>query len=307
LPGGVGRFDDTPTAIWLFNARIKMIEGNTMSDLAKWKVHGAVETLRAEFATWDLNQEYWQPVRHFTLTSFRPDGTLNTVSTQNPDGSIVHSRWLYDHMGRLTESNSWLNNGPIDRAVYFYDASSCLILDLELADVHGLELQRRLGAFESAPPIIFVSGGQDVATTVRAMKAGAVDFLTKPVDTCLLLSAVQSALEKDKRQRKKQRELAVLRVKFESLTPREREVLPLIVGGLLNKQSAGVLEIAQITLQVHRGQVMRKMKAKSLPDLVRIAVRLGIRPYMAGLEADGTGCAGTPPSVRLSLAASTRP
>lgn len=164
-------------------------------------------------------------------------------------------------------------------------ASSCLIVDLELADVNGLELQRRLRGREAAPPIIFVSGGQDVATTVRAMKAGAVDFLTKPVDTSLLLSAVQSALTKDKRQRTKQRELALLRVRFASLTPREREVLPLIVAGLLNKQSAGVLEIAQVTLQVHRGQVMRKMKAESLPDLVRMAVRLGIPPYKAGSAA----------------------
>jgi FixJ family two-component response regulator len=184
--------------------------------------------------------------------------------------------------------------------------SSCLILDLELADVSGLELQRRLGGLESAPPIIFVSGGQNVATTVRAMKAGAVDFLTKPVDTCLLLSAVQSALEKDKRQRRKQRELALLRARFASLTPREREVLPLIVGGLLDKQSAGVLEIAQITLRVHRGQVMRKMKAESLPDLVRMAVRLGIRPHMAGSTVAGTECAGPPPFARLSLATSTR-
>jgi FixJ family two-component response regulator len=164
-------------------------------------------------------------------------------------------------------------------------ASSCLIVDLELADVNGLELQRQLRGREAAPPIIFVSGGQDVAMTVRAMKAGAVDFLTKPVDTSLLLSAVQSALEKDKRHRKKQCELAVLRVRFASLTPREREVLPLIVAGLLNKQAAGVLEIAQVTLQVHRGQVMRKMKAESLPDLVRMAVRLGIPPYKAGSAA----------------------
>ncbi|WP_263356777.1 response regulator transcription factor [Acidicapsa ligni] len=183
-------------------------------------------------------------------------------------------------------------------------ASSCLILDLELADVNGLELQRQLRGSESAPPIIFVSGGKDVATTVRAMKAGAVDFLTKPVDTCLLLSAVQSALEKDKRQRKKQSELAVLRVRFESLTPREREVFPLIVGGLLNKQSAGVLAIAHVTLQIHRGQVMRKMKAESLPDLVRMAIRLGIRPYM--VRAAETGCVRTLPSARLSLATSTR-
>lgn len=172
--------------------------------------------------------------------------------------------------------------------------SSCLILDLELADVNGLELLQRLRDFESTPPVIFMSRGQDVATTVRAMKAGATDFLTKPVDTCLLLSAVQSALEKDKRRRKKQRELAVLRFRFASLTPRERQVLPLIVGGLLDKQSAGILNIAHITLRVHRGQVMRKMQAESLPDLVRMAVRLGIRPYIAGSAATGTGCATTP-------------
>jgi FixJ family two-component response regulator len=185
-------------------------------------------------------------------------------------------------------------------------ASSCLILDLELGDVTGLELHRRLGGFESAPPIIFVSKGQDVAMTVRAMKAGAFDFLTKPIDTSLLLSAVHSALERDKRQRKKRHELAVLRARFASLTPREREVLPLIVGGLLNKQSAGVLEIAQITLQIHRGQVMRKMKAESLPDLVRMAVRLGIRPHTTGSTAPGTECAGTSPFARLSLVTSSR-
>jgi hypothetical protein len=92
-----------------------------MSDLAKWKVHGPVGTLRTEFATWDLNQEDWQPVQHFTVTSFRPDGTISTSDTHNPDGSIAHSRWLYNDAGRLTESNSCLNDGPIGRAVYFYD------------------------------------------------------------------------------------------------------------------------------------------------------------------------------------------
>jgi FixJ family two-component response regulator len=156
--------------------------------------------------------------------------------------------------------------------------SSCVILDLELAEVDGLELQRRLSDFESTPPIIFVSGERDVAATVRAMKAGAVDFFTKPINADLLLAAVQSALEKDKRQRKRQRELALLRFKLASLTPREREVLPLIIGGLLNKQAAGVLQIALVTLTFHRGRVMRKMGAQSLPDLVRMAARLGIRP-----------------------------
>jgi FixJ family two-component response regulator len=164
--------------------------------------------------------------------------------------------------------------------------SSCLILDLELTQVNGLELLRRLQECEPAPPVIFVSGEREIATSVRAMKAGAFDFFTKPVDTHLLLAAVLSALEKDKRQRKRLCELAPLRDRFASLTPREREVLPLIIGGLLNKQAAGVLKIAQVTLQVHRGQVMRKMEAESLPDLVRMAVRLGIRPCTARSPSD---------------------
>jgi YD repeat-containing protein len=92
-----------------------------MSDVEKWKVHGAVETLRTEFVTWDLDHEDWQPARHFTLTSFRPDGTISSSETHNPDGSIVHRRWLYNDVDRLTESNSWFNDGPIDRAMNFYD------------------------------------------------------------------------------------------------------------------------------------------------------------------------------------------
>ena len=92
-----------------------------MSDLAKWKVHGPVETLRTEFATWDLNRDDWQPVEHFTLASFRSDETISTSDSHVPDGSIAHSRWFYDDAGRVAESNSWMNDGPIDKTVYFYD------------------------------------------------------------------------------------------------------------------------------------------------------------------------------------------
>jgi hypothetical protein len=103
-----------------------------MSDVAKWKVHGPVETLRTEFATWDLNQDDWQPVEHFTLTSFRSDGTVSTSDTHNPGGSIAHSRWLYDGAGRVAESNSWMNDGPIDRAVYSYDEAGRHIRTMQL-------------------------------------------------------------------------------------------------------------------------------------------------------------------------------
>ena len=158
-------------------------------------------------------------------------------------------------------------------------ASSCLILDLELAEVCGLELQLRLKEFQPVLPVIFVSGEQDVATSVKAMKAGAADFFTKPVDAQGLLQSVREALERDRRQRKRLRETQELQARFSLLTPREREVLPLVIGGFLNKQAAAILEIAEVTLQVHRGQVMRKMQANSLADLVRMAARLGIKPY----------------------------
>jgi hypothetical protein len=103
-----------------------------VSDVAKWKVHGPVEALRTEFATWDLNRDDWQPVEHFTLASFRPDGTISTSDTHNPDGSIAHSRWFYDDAGRVAESNSWMNDGPIDRTAYFYDPAGRHIRIMQL-------------------------------------------------------------------------------------------------------------------------------------------------------------------------------
>jgi hypothetical protein len=105
-----------------------------MSDVVKWKVHGAVATLRTESATWDLDQEDWQPARHFTLTSFRPDGSISSSETHNPDGSIAHSRWLYNGVDRLTESNSWSNDGPVGRAMYFYDEAGRHLRTTHLSD-----------------------------------------------------------------------------------------------------------------------------------------------------------------------------
>ena len=157
------------------------------------------------------------------------------------------------------------------------DDGSCLILDLPLPDMSGIELQRQLAA-AGHPPTIFVSETCDVLYSVQAMKAGALDFFTHPFEWRNLIDAVQAALVQDQKLRQRRVELARLQERLTRLTPREREVLPLVVGGLLNKQAASVLGISEVTLQIHRSQVMRKMQAESLADLVRMAVKLRI-PY----------------------------
>jgi FixJ family two-component response regulator len=155
------------------------------------------------------------------------------------------------------------------------DVPACLILDVELPDINGLELQRQIGEGYH-PPIIFLTGHGDIPSSVRAIKAGALDFLTKPFSEQQLLTLVRSALAQDRDRRAKQAGLDSLRRRFDSLTPRERDVLPLVVGGLLNKQAAARLGISEITLQIHRTNVMRKMQANSLADLVRMAGCLDI-------------------------------
>jgi len=162
------------------------------------------------------------------------------------------------------------------------NVTACLILDLNMPGIDGLELQKQL-AVEGGPPIIFLTGSGDIPSTVTAMKAGAVEFLTKPVSLTILLTAIDAAFKQDMRQKKHRSNLLCLRERLATLTPREREVLPLVVEGLLNKQAADVLGISLVTLQIHRGQVMKKMKATSLPELVRMSSRLGIRrPVFAG-------------------------
>jgi FixJ family two-component response regulator len=155
------------------------------------------------------------------------------------------------------------------------DSCSCLVLDVQMPEISGLDLQRFL-AGESRPPIIFISGRGDIPSTVRAMKAGATEFLTKPIDPQALIAAIRAAFVQDVEQRQKREEVASLRRRLNSLTPREREVFPLVAGGMLNKQAAAVLGITEVTLQVHRGQIMRKMEANSFADLVRMAAKLGI-------------------------------
>jgi FixJ family two-component response regulator len=156
------------------------------------------------------------------------------------------------------------------------DTAACVILNIHLPDLSGLELQRRL-AKDANPPVIFISDQCDIPTTVCAMKSGAIEFLTIPLDWLALVDAVRTAFAQDRRQRKQRVELTTLQERLSLLTPREREVFPLIVGGLLNKQAASVLGISEVTLQIHRSQIMRKMRAESFADLVRMAVKLRIR------------------------------
>ena len=163
------------------------------------------------------------------------------------------------------------------------DSAACLILDLKMPQMGGLDLQRQLSG-EVGPPIIFMSGEGDIPSTVRAMKGGAIEFLTKPLDEDALLTAIRTAFAQDRKLRQRHAHLAQLRERLASLTPREREVLPLVVGGLLNKQAAAVLGISIVTLQVHRGQIMRKMAARSLAELVRMASKLGIRQSVSRSE-----------------------
>jgi FixJ family two-component response regulator len=157
------------------------------------------------------------------------------------------------------------------------DAAMCLVVDIRLPGLSGLDLQAELSRIEIDAPIIFITGHGDIAMTVKAMKAGAVEFLTKPFREQDLLDAVKLGLEKDEAKRKNQIASASVRALFESLTPREQDVVRLVTAGLMNKQVAAEMGISEITVKVHRGNAMRKMKASSLADLVRIAEMLGIR------------------------------
>jgi FixJ family two-component response regulator len=157
------------------------------------------------------------------------------------------------------------------------EAPSCLVLDLQLPGLSGLDLQKRMAEVGLEIPIVFLTGHGNIPASVQAMKAGAVEFLTKPFDEQDLLKAIQEAIERDRRTRQQHAEMRELQNRYESLTAREQEVMQQVVSGLLNKQVAAELNITEYTVKIHRGRVMRKMHAESLADLVRMAENLQIR------------------------------
>ncbi len=166
------------------------------------------------------------------------------------------------------------------------DAPGCLVLDVRLPGLSGLDLQRELLSADVTLPIVFITGHGDIPMSVQAMKAGAVEFLTKPYRSQELLDAIRHAIERDRAARVERQELTEFRRRYETLTPRERDVMAGVVAGLLNKQIAAEFGTSEATVKEQRGQVMVKMRAGSVPELVRSAARLGISPYSGG---------GTPP------------
>ena len=210
-------------------------------------------------------------------------GTSATVFVVDDDVSVRES------LEALIRSAGWQTE-TFDCAQRFLAhprrlVPSCLILDVSLPDLNGLDLQKRVASEQSALPIIFITGHGDVPMTVQAMKAGAVEFLTKPLRDDVLIDAIESALARSEAVLHQAATLTTLRDRYASLSPRELEVMTLVVNGLLNKQVGDELGISEITVKAHRGSLMRKMEAGSLPDLVNMAARLGVEQPVDGKAA----------------------
>jgi FixJ family two-component response regulator len=187
------------------------------------------------------------------------------------DGLASLLRSIGHRVATFPSAASFLADGPLAM-------TGCLVVDIRLPGISGLEFQAQLTQAGHAIPIVFMTGHGDIEMSVRAMKAGAVDFLEKPFRDQDMLDAVASAIERDRKRRRQDRDAVAVRAAFAALTPREKEVMALVTGGLMNKQVAAEIGLSEITVKIHRGHMMRKMGARSLADLVRMADALGIRP-----------------------------
>jgi FixJ family two-component response regulator len=216
------------------------------------------------------------------VTNFGPTSRSSSIAAAKPLVFVVDDDIaLRDSLEFLIADSGW-------RAALFACATEflasprpapspcCLVLDVGLPDLNGLELQQRIASERTEMPIIFITGRGDIPMTVQAMKAGAVEFLTKPFTPAVLLHAIQSALERSRTCLEEEAKLQAIRARYQALSHREQEVMGLVVRGLLNKQVSGELGISEITVKQHRGRMMRKMRTRSLPELVIIAARLGL-------------------------------
>jgi FixJ family two-component response regulator len=207
------------------------------------------------------------------VASNTPQEDLVCIIDDDPD-----VRESLDNLLRASGYNVQAFAGPDEfLACDAADTAACLVLDIQLGDANGLDIQQALIDSDILVPVILVSGHGDIPMTVRAMRAGAVTFLSKPFHDEDLLTAIDEAVARDRERRAEFRKSATVRARFDSLTPREREVLGLVTAGLMNKQIAGRLQLSEITVKIHRGNLMRKMEADSLADLVRMAEQLGVR------------------------------
>jgi FixJ family two-component response regulator len=215
--------------------------------------------------------------------------TRPAISSSLPEGMVPSSEMVYivdddasvvDALSSLLRANGKqvqiFTSGQDFLDFERHDSCACLILDLRMPGLNGLQVQESIAA-QTTIPVIFITGRGDVPSTVTAMKGGAVDFLTKPIDETALLACIEKALEQDRKLRLAALEQKSLLTRYRSLTPREQQVLPLLVSGLLNKQAAWELGITEYTVQIHRGHIMRKMEADSFATLVKLASKLNLK------------------------------